>query len=161
MVFVTRATGTQGIAVTKILLFAGYNIHAIVNNANDARSTAYKALGPSHIKLFNGSPDDSSTLDIAFAGCTALFLNLMPNFVEQNGEERQGKAILDAAKKAGVKHVVHSTVLALESFTQEFFADNPGLAPAMLGKVKVEEAVQAVGIERWTILRPGWVQVLL
>jgi uncharacterized protein YbjT (DUF2867 family) len=154
-VFVTRATGTQGIAVTKKLLLAGYNIHGIVTNPNDARSAAYIDLSPAHIKLFTGSLDDISALEIALAGCTALFLNLMPNFIEQNGEERQGKAILDTAKEAGVKHVVHSTVLALESFNEEFFADSPGLAPAMLGKVKVEEAVKTVGIERWTILRPG------
>src|SRR4051812_16877081 len=95
-VFVTRATGTQGVAVTKNLLSAGYNIHAIVTNPDDARSTAYKDLGPSDIKLFTGSLDNISVLETALSGCTALFLNLMPNFVEQNGEERQGKGILDA-----------------------------------------------------------------
>lgn len=153
--FVTRATGTQGIAVTKNLLSAGYTIHALVTNPNDARSTAYQALGPSYIKLFTGTLDDASALGTALAGCTALFLNLMPNFVKQGGEERQGKAILDAAKTAGVKHVVHSTMLGLELFNEQEVAGNPGFAAAVLGKVRVEEAVQKSGIEGWTILRPG------
>ena len=153
--FVTRATGTQGIAVTKKLLSAGYTIHALVKDSKDSRSTAYQALSPSSIKLFTGTIDDTSALGTALAGCTALFLNLMPNFVEQGGEERQGKAILDAAKTAGVKHVVHSTVLGLETVNEQETAGKALFAAVMLGKVRVEEAVQKSGIDEWTIIRPG------
>ena len=153
--FVTRATGTQGLAVTKNLLSAGYKVHALVADLSDPRSRAYQALDFSQIKLFTGTLDDISALGTALAECTSLFLNLMPNFVEQGGELRQGKAILDVAKTAGVKYVVHSTVLGLEHFTEQVVAKNPALAPAMLGKVSVEEAVQESGIEGWTILRPG------
>lgn len=153
--FVTRATGNQGIAVTKNLIAKGYSINALVTNPNDARSTAYRALSPSSIKLFTGTLDDASALAAALGGCTALFLNLMPNFVKPGDEEQQGKAILDAAKMAGVKYVVHSTVLGLELFDEQEVAGNPGFAAAVLGKKRVEEAVRKSGIEGWTILRPG------
>ena len=153
--FVTRATGTQGIAVTKKLLSAGYTIHALVKDPNDARSTAYQALSLSSIRLFSGILDDASALGTALTGCTALFLNLMPNFAEKDGEERQGKAILDAAKTAGVKHVVHSTVLGLETFNEQDTTVNQIFAAVMSGKVRVEEAVRKSGIEEWTIIRPG------
>jgi uncharacterized protein YbjT (DUF2867 family) len=153
--FVTRATGTQGIAVTKKLLASDYTVHALVSDPDDSRSTAYRALAPAHIELFTGTLDDTSALEVALVGCTALFLNLMPNFVEKGGEERQGKAILKAAKVAGVKHVLYSTLLSLELFDEQRLAENPVFAPAISGKASVEQAVQKSGIDHWTILRPG------
>lgn len=153
--FVTRATGAQGTAVTKNLLSSGYIVHALVKDPNDARSTPYQAISPSHIKLFAGSLDDELALKLALKGCTAMFLNLMPDFTDQSTEERQGKAVLGAAKAAGVKHVVYPTMLGLESVTGEGAERYPYFASIAMGKVVLEEAVRKSGIERWTILRPG------
>jgi uncharacterized protein YbjT (DUF2867 family) len=154
--FITRATGSQGLAVTKHLLSAGYAVHAIVADPDDDRSICYQALSPTHIKVFTGSLDDMSILDAAISGCTALFLNLMPNFMQEGGEQRQGQAILVAAKKAGVKHVVHSTMLGLDLIDEKLLGSNSGAAAVVLGKMNVEKAVREHGFEAWTILRPGY-----
>jgi uncharacterized protein YbjT (DUF2867 family) len=155
LAFVTRATGAQGTAVTKHLLSAGYVVHALVNDPTDARSTPYQALSPSHIKLFAGSLEDEMALKAALTGCTAMYLNLMPSFTDQSAEERQGKAVLGAAKAAGVEHVVYPTMLDLETVAGEGAKRYPYFASIAAGKVKLEEAVRQSGIEKWTILRPG------
>ena len=152
---VTRATGSQGLAVTKHLLAAGYVVHAILADPDDDRAMSYQALSPERIKIFVGTLDDRPTLEGAMSECTALFLNLMPNFVEERGEQRLGDAILAAAKRAGVKHVVYSTMLGLDLIDEKLFASNPAAAAVVSGKIHLEKAVREYGFDAWTTLRPG------
>jgi uncharacterized protein YbjT (DUF2867 family) len=153
--FVTRATGSQGLAVTKHLLAAGYHIHTILPDPNDARSSSYQALSHTNIKIFPGDLDDTAQVDAALAECNALFLNLMLNVMQADGEAQQGERILKSAMKAGVKHVVHSTVLGLDAYDEATLAKTPAAAAVFGGKIKVEAIVRQYGFDAWTILRPG------
>lgn len=60
----------------------------------------------------------SVTLETAFAGAYGVFSvqNYWEKGIGYEGEVRQGRAVADAAKAAGVDHVVQSTMAAARSF---------------------------------------------
>jgi uncharacterized protein YbjT (DUF2867 family) len=153
-VLVIRATGTQGTAVTRHLIKAGWTVHAYVVSTTEPRALALQSLSP-NVQLFAGTLEDPLALSRAVSGCTGVFLNQMPSFQDPKQETRQASAILDAAKAAGVKTVVHSTSLGIADLAN--FVDTRALAaPAIYGKADVEDLVRNAGFENWTILRPGY-----
>lgn len=91
---------------------------------------------------------DLSRLDDALAGCTAVHL-MAPNL--HPDEPAYVAAVLAAATRTGVRHVVHHSVAA-------------PYAPAMphhLGKARSEDLVRRSGLS-WTVLQPcAYVQNLL
>jgi uncharacterized protein YbjT (DUF2867 family) len=106
--------------------------------------------------LFQGTLDDAEALSRAAAGCSGLFLNLMPSF-QDDSEIRQAKVILEAAKAANVKHVVYSTSISVGRHEQSEHWDPKNLAaPALLGKHEVEEMIRHTWGGAKTILRPGY-----
>jgi uncharacterized protein YbjT (DUF2867 family) len=149
---VIRATGSQGKATTIHLLKNGWVVHALVRDPEHERALALKALGA---ELHKGDLSDSSTVEAALSSCSAAFLNQMPNFTDPNGETKEAAAFLDAAKKAGIQHVVHTTTLPLNDPNIKEKLGNSIVAPAVLDKGKVEKLVQASGIS-YTIIRPGY-----
>jgi uncharacterized protein YbjT (DUF2867 family) len=148
---VIRATGWTGKGVVRHLLKAGWTVHAYVTDTTNDRAVALENAGA---KLFQGTLDDPAALDQAAAGCDALFLNLMPSMGGGDDEVKDAETVLAAAKKAGVKHVVHSTVLGLRN--PEFVAQAKGkaFAPAIFGKLSAQELVRNSGLT-WTIIQPG------
>src|SRR5271169_2117412 len=62
------------------------------------------------IELYKASLDDPSSLEQALKGAYGVFG--LTNFWEAGGEgeTRQGKALVDAAKANGVKHFIYSTL---------------------------------------------------
>ncbi|KAF2178891.1 NAD(P)-binding protein [Zopfia rhizophila CBS 207.26] len=148
---VIRATGSQGTAVTRHLLGSGWTVHAFVNDPENPRALALKDIGA---ELYKGSLSDSSSVQAAIQGCTAVFLNQMPSFTD-DAETREAQSVLNLAKAAGVKHVVHSTTLPLNDPSIATKIAGSPVAPAVLDKGKVERLVQDSGIT-WTIIRPGY-----
>ncbi|ORX94936.1 hypothetical protein BCR34DRAFT_579665 [Clohesyomyces aquaticus] len=148
---VLRATGVQGTGVTRHLLEAGWKVHGLVAIADDARATKLKALGAT---LFQGSLADTSVVETAIQGCSALFLNQMPSFTDDS-EIGEASSVLAIAKAAGVKHIVHSTQLTLNDPDVAVKFKDSIVAPAILEKGKVEQLVRDSGIP-WTIIRPGY-----
>jgi uncharacterized protein YbjT (DUF2867 family) len=151
VVLVIRATGTQGTAVIKHLRKNNLHARAYVTNANDERALAVEALGA---ELHEGTLDDEQALRKALSGCTGLFLNQMPSF-QDDSELRHAKLILEVARSAGVKHVVHSTSLGVPR-AESIARTGSIVAAAISGKADVEELVQKAGFEQWTILRGGY-----
>lgn len=154
-VLVLRATGTQGVAVCRNLYNKGIKIHALVKDANDARA---KALSAYDAGLFEGDIDDRSALDRAIAGCTGVWINLMPKFDEQASEPRQGKLVLEAAKAAGVKQVVTSTASNVGSIREGSIPKEVMYSVFLGWKGDLEDEVKKSGLETWTILRPAYVK---
>jgi uncharacterized protein YbjT (DUF2867 family) len=109
------------------------------------------------VSLHKGTLSDPSSVEAAIKGCDAVVLNQWPSFTDHSEETREAGTLLDLAKAAGVKHVVHSTQLALSDpdFINQEAWTKSSLAPAVLGKYEVEQLVRDSGIP-WTILRPGW-----
>jgi len=109
IIAVTGATGQQGGVVARKLLADGWQVRALTRDVNKPAAQELKALGA---ELVAGDLDNRADLDAAFKGAYGVFS--VQNFWLPNvgfeGEVRQGKAVADAAKAAGVQHLVYSSV---------------------------------------------------
>jgi uncharacterized protein YbjT (DUF2867 family) len=143
MIVVTGATGQQGGAVARRLLTKGWRVRALTRELSKPAAQALASAGAEVVQADN---DDRASLDRAMRGAHGVFSvqNFwLPN-VGKEGEVRQGKQVADAAKAAGVKHFVYSSVgAAHRGMGQEHFAT----------KYEIEQHIQTLGLP-YTILRP-------
>ena len=109
IIAVTGATGQQGGAVARKLLADGWQVRALTRDANKPAAQELASLGA---ELVAGDMDSWSELDAAFKDVYGVFS--VQNFWLPNvgfeGEIRQGKNVADAAKAAGIQHLVYSSV---------------------------------------------------
>jgi len=117
VIAVTGATGAQGGSVCKFLLKDGkYKVRALTRNPDKAKDLAAQG-----VEVVKADLNDVQSLKEALKGCYGVFS--VQNFWEFMGgvaqadsvkardlEIKQGMNLADAAKSAGVKHFVHSTV---------------------------------------------------
>jgi uncharacterized protein YbjT (DUF2867 family) len=136
MILVTGATGNIGSKVVETLLAKGAPVKAGVRSPDKARGLAEKGA-----ELVKFDFTDTGTYGPAFKGCNHVFLftNMSPVCVEE------GAKLVDAAKAAGVEHVVKLSALGCDM--------EPGIA---LGRWHrgVEKLIEASGMG-WTFLRPN------
>lgn len=141
LILVTGATGNQGGAIARHLLQHGnFTVRAFVRDPNKPAAQALKQAGA---ELVSGDLNDRASLDRALQGTYGVFS--VQNF--QDGLEteiRQGKAVADAAKAAGVQHFVYSSVGSAER--------NTGV-PHFESKFQVEEYIRSIELP-YTIMRP-------
>jgi uncharacterized protein YbjT (DUF2867 family) len=145
IIAVTGATGQQGHAVAKKLLADGWKVRALTRDSNKPAAQELKSLGA---EIVPGDMDNRAELDAAFKGAYGVFSvqNFwLPN-VGFDGEVRQGKAVADAAKAAGVQHLVYSSVgAAHRGMGQKHFES----------KWIIEQYIHGLDIP-YTILRPAF-----
>src|SRR5215203_3503433 len=143
IIAVTGATGQQGGAVARKLLADGWKVRALTRDLN---KPAAQALAQAGAELVAGDMDSRPDLDAAFQGVYGVFSvqNFwLPN-VGYEGEIRQGKNVADAAKAAGIEHLVYSSVgSAHRGMGQKHFES----------KWIIEQYIQSLDIP-YTILRP-------
>jgi uncharacterized protein YbjT (DUF2867 family) len=143
IIAVTGATGQQGGAVARKLLADGWKVRALTRDLN--KPTA-QALAQAGAELVTGDMDSRTELDAAFQGAYGVFS--VQNFWLPNvgfeGEIQQGKNVANAAKAAGVQHIVYSSVgSAHRGMGQKHFES----------KWIVEQYIHTLGVP-YTILRP-------
>jgi uncharacterized protein YbjT (DUF2867 family) len=131
MILVTGASGTVGSELLKELISAGESVRA----GYRTRPPTVSGVQPVRIDLATGEG-----LDAAVDGVDAVFL-LAGEMEDQTAGEIR---VVEAAKRAGVKHLVKQSVLAAESEAYSF---------ARIHR-RIERAVEASGIA-YTFLRPG------
>ena len=109
IIAVTGATGQQGGAVARKLLAEGWQVRALMRDLNKPAAQELKALGA---ELVAGDMDNRAELDAAFKGAYGVFSvqNFWLPTVGFENEIKQGEAVADAAKAAGVQHLVYSSV---------------------------------------------------
>lgn len=134
MILVTGATGTVGSEVVKQLLEAGQKVRVLV------RDPAKAAKFGGKVEVVQGDLDKPETLGPAFAGVDKAFVLAMGLDLPK----LEGNAF-DAAKKAGVKHIVKLSALGASI--------EPGIEISRWHHA-CEEKLKATGIA-WTMLRPG------
>jgi uncharacterized protein YbjT (DUF2867 family) len=107
VILVTGATGRQGGAVARHLLAAGKPVRILTR---DPESSGAKRLAAAGAEVVRGDLGDRASLDRAVANATAMFSVQDPWKHGVAGELRQGKSLADAARNAGVRHVVYASV---------------------------------------------------
>ncbi len=139
MIAITGATGYLGREVVRLLLerVATPEVIAVVRSAGKAQDLA--ALGVSVREADYSKPE---TLTAAFAGSEKV---LLISSSEVGHRIPQHKAVVDAAKKAGAKLLVYTSILSAD------------ISPLVLAKEHkaTEEYIRNSGIP-FVILRNGW-----
>jgi uncharacterized protein YbjT (DUF2867 family) len=92
-------------------------VRALARNPESAKARALSAEG---IEIVQGDLNRPDTLVAALSVVDGLFSvqNFWEKGVGYEGEVRQGLALLDAAKAAGIRHVVQSTIATQAGGTQ-------------------------------------------
>lgn len=143
IIAVTGATGQQGGAVARKLLADGWKVRALTRDVSKPAAHELKSLGA---ELIAGDMDNRAELKAAFKGAYGVFSvqNYWLPTVGFDNEIKQGKNVADAAKDAGVKHLVYSSVGAADrGMGQRHFES----------KWMIEQYIQTLGVP-YTILRP-------
>jgi len=89
--------------------------------------------------------DDPASLASAFAGVDRVLLVSTDSLHEPGRRLTQHKTAIDAAKKAGVKHMLYTSMPNPETSVVTFASDHLG----------TEQALAASGL-RWSVLRNAW-----
>jgi uncharacterized protein YbjT (DUF2867 family) len=106
-VLVTGATGRQGGAVIRHMLAAGWRLRALTRSP---ASHAARRLAEQGVEVVQGDLDDPGSLEKAAHGVYGVYSLQDYWSIGPRREVEQGKALAEAAKKAGVAHFVYSSV---------------------------------------------------
>jgi len=134
IIAVTGSTGSQGGGLVRAILAdpsGGFAVRAITRDPNSDKAKALAAAGA---EVVQGDLDNVESLKKAFAGAHGVYG--VTNFWEHfSGEKEiaQAKNIAEAAKAAGVKHVIWST---LED-TRKLMSPDDKRMPMLQGKYRV------------------------
>jgi uncharacterized protein YbjT (DUF2867 family) len=142
---VLGATGLQGGSVAQHLLSRGEKVRALTRNPGSAPARALAAQG---VEVVAGDLTSPSSLSRPFSGIRSVFSvqDFYAPGVGMIGEIAQGRAVIAAAKAAGVEHVVQSTMGDRES---------PQGPDHFLSKAVIERELKQSGL-RWTMLGTVW-----
>jgi uncharacterized protein YbjT (DUF2867 family) len=140
-VLVTGATGQQGGAVVRALLHRGHHVKALTRKPD---SDAARQLISAGAEVVAGDLGDAASVLKAARGVETMFL--MGNSYEAGVEEetRQGIVAAEAAKAAGVGHLIYSSIAD---------ADKKTGIPHFDSKSLIEKHVAGLGIP-YTISAP-------
>jgi len=134
IIAVVGSTGAQGGGLARAILAdpsGGFAVRAITRDPSKDNAKALAAKGA---EVVSANLDDVASLTKAFAGAHGVFgiTNFWEHFSAEK-EKSQAKNIADAAKAAGVKHVIWST---LED-TRTFMAADDTRMPFLQEKYRV------------------------
>ncbi len=134
IIAVVGATGAQGGGLVRAIVGdpgSGFSARALTRDANSDKAKALTKLGA---EVVSADLDDVASLKRAFTGAYGLFC--LTNFWEHFSPEKeyaQAKNQAEAAKQAGVQHVIWST---LED-TRKWVPLSDDRMPTLMGKYKV------------------------
>jgi uncharacterized protein YbjT (DUF2867 family) len=134
IIAVIGATGAQGGGLVRAIQAdrsGSFAARAITRNPNSEKAQALKASG---VEVVTADADDPASLERAFAGAYGAFC--LTNFWEHFSPERelaQARNQAQAAKQAGLQHVIWST---LED-TRKWIPLEDTRMPTLMGKYKV------------------------
>lgn len=140
IIAVIGSTGAQGKGVVEQLVKDGtFEVRALTRNPDNYDGPAQQ------VKAVDLT--DSNSLVEAFEGAYGVFV--VTNFWEGADEVAQGRNAVDAAKEAGVKHFVWSSLPDVEAISGGAFA-----VPHFTGKAQVDAVVKQADFEYSSIVQP-------
>jgi uncharacterized protein YbjT (DUF2867 family) len=149
VITVVGATGQQGGAVVRAIRAGNqFKVRALTRNPAKHRELADEVV--------EADLNRPETLASAFHGAYGVFL--VTNFQEHGADElKQATAAVRAAKDAGVKHFVWSTLPNVEAVSKGKFH-----VPHFTGKAKVDRIVREAGFANHTfVIAPFYYQNLI
>jgi uncharacterized protein YbjT (DUF2867 family) len=149
LIAVIGATGQQGGGVVHALQASGqFKVRALTRNPGKHRE-----LGD---EVVEADLDRPETLKAAFEGAHGVFL--VTNFWEEGTDElKQATAAVRAAKDAGVKHFIWSTLPDVEAISGGKFH-----VPHFTGKARIDRIVKEAGFAHHTfVIAPFFYQNLV
>jgi uncharacterized protein YbjT (DUF2867 family) len=150
---VCGATGMQGGAVARAARRAGLTVTALVR---DPASAAARALAAEGIGLVCGDLEDPTRLADACSGHTTVFsVQPPPGRPDADSERRQGGNLAAAAAKAGVRHLIHTSVSGTGWRARYPQVDAGVQTNYWSSKEDVEATVRSAG-PAWTIVKPAF-----
>ena len=148
LIAVVGATGQQGGGVVRALQASGqFNVRALSRDPAEHRELADEVV--------EADLNRPETLKAAFEGAHGVFL--VTNFQESGTDEsKQAAAAVRAAKDAGVKHFIWSTLPNVEAISAGKFH-----VPHFTGKARIDSVVKAAGFASHTfVIAPFYFQNL-
>lgn len=142
-ILVFGGTGRQGGSVARELLRHGNAVRALVRDPRSEAAVALEKLGAT---LVTGDMEDATSLDAAMRGIERVYSVQTftgPDGVE--GEVRQGKAVADAAVRAGAAHFVYGSVGGADRSSGIAHFDSKG---------RIEQYLHTTGLAL-TVLQPA------
>ncbi len=149
LIVVIGATGQQGGGVVRALQAQGqFKVRALTRHPAKHRRLADE--------VFEADLDHPETLKAAFEGVHGVFL--VTNFWEPGTDElKQATATVRAAKDAGIKHFVWSTLPDVEAISGGKLH-----VPHFTGKAKIDRIVKDAGFAHHTfVIAPFFYQNLV
>lgn len=139
------ATGLQGGAVAREMLRRGQPIRILTRQGTSPKARAFADRGA---EVAEGDLSRPETLAPAFEGISGVFSvqDFYAPDVGLVGELEQGRAVIAAAKAAGVRHIVQSTMGD---------GNSPGGPAHFVSKALLEGDIRRSGLE-WTLLGTVW-----
>jgi uncharacterized protein YbjT (DUF2867 family) len=142
LIAVIGATGQQGGGVVRALQAGGqFKVRALTRDPSKHHELAEEVV--------EADLDKPETLKAAFEGARGV--SLVTNFWAYGGadELKQATAAVRAARDAGVKHFVWSTLPDVEAISGGNFD-----VPHFTGKAKIDRVVKDGGFENYTFVIP-------
>ena len=157
IIAVFGGTGRQGGSVTRYLrAHGGFRVRVITRNPSNAQGIADEVV--------YGNLTKPETLDTALKGADGVFLvtnywakATIEDWAQTPSKEwsdpvdefAQGKATVEAAKRAGVKHFVWSTLPDTKQISSGAFN-----IPFWTGKAKLDDVVSNAGFDHYSFVEP-------
>ncbi|WP_313812929.1 NmrA/HSCARG family protein [Glutamicibacter sp.] len=133
------ATGQQGGSVVKALRERGLSVRALARDPQGGRAQALRELGA---QVVAADITDPASITSALQGIdTFVFMTSMDG-AGVGSEAEQGKALVDAARAAGVKRYIYNAGAASERPTQ---------VPHFESKGEVERYITSLGLDAYFI----------
>jgi uncharacterized protein YbjT (DUF2867 family) len=110
---VLGATGQQGGATARALAADGWHVRALVRDKQSSKAQDLASLG---VELVFGDFQDPASIEMSMNGIHGVF-SVLPSSadakygISDDDEVRFGIAAIDAAKRAGVQHLVYSSTI--------------------------------------------------
>ncbi|HVO19045.1 MAG TPA: NmrA/HSCARG family protein [Anaeromyxobacter sp.] len=152
--FVAGATGRQGGALARQLLARGQRVRAYTRSPGGPVARQLERLGA---EICPGGIEEPVPLERAMRGCDGAFA--MATFTEGgvDAEIRCGRALIDAARRARVPHLVYSSMAGADRETGVPHIDSKGEVERYLGRAGVPSTIVApvFFMENWLAILPG------
>jgi uncharacterized protein YbjT (DUF2867 family) len=150
-ILVIGGTGTQGGNVARELLKHGHRVRILTRNPESEASQAMAAKGA---EMIQGDLADPASLGPAMENVSAIFSVQYADPYDQTVEPRNAANMVQAARKAGIEQVVHTSVAGSNLFPR--WDKYKYLVKTWENKYEIEEFIRNGDFRSWTILHPCW-----